>query len=510
MSLLGIDIGTSGCKEAAFSEDGRLIAGAARSYPTLHPQPGYAELNSQDAWAAVQSVIAEVASQTHNDPVTALCAGSLGEAVVPVDADRAILRNTILFLDSRGAEYADALIRDWGQARFFEINPNLIGPQYSLPKILWMRDHEPEIYQKTDRFLLWGDLAGYLLGAEPFASSALANRTLLFDLDRNDWSDDLLAWAGLDRRRLGRVMPGGTVVGEVSATAAAGLGLPHGVQIVAGGHDQCVNALGCGAISAGQVVIGAGTVECLTPVYTRPSEKGKMLAAGLNIEHHVVPGLYVSFLFNQGGSLVSWFRRTFAPVEPGDSADVYDRLAGEMPASPTALLVLPHFEPPPWPEYIPDTAGMIVGLHTSTTRGEILKAIMEGVSLYFVEGLKSLKKQGMPITGLIASGGGAKSDAWLQIKADVYGAPVTRPVHSEAGLAGAAMLAGLGTGVYSEPASAVAAFVRTDRTFEPSPSRHAIYQERAALFAGLFQANRETLRALHSLTPAFGAPAAGS
>ena len=500
MSLLGIDVGTSGCKAGAFSSDGRLIAQAARTYPTLRRQPGYVELDSQEVWQKVQAVIAEVAAQTTSDPVTALCTGSIGEAVVPVTADRRILRDSILFVDRRGSEYADALMRDWGQERVFEINPNLIGPQYSLPKLLWMRDHEPDLYAAADRFLLWGDLVGYLLGCDPFASSALANRTLLFDLDRNDWSDDLLAWSGIYRRQLGKVVSGGTVVGSVSPGIARDLGLPPGVQVVAGGHDQCMNALGCGAVSPGQVIIGAGTFECLTPVYRKPAEKGRMLAARLNIEHHVIPDLYVSFLFNEGGSLVTWFRQAFAPNEPGDSQEIYDRLAAEMPVDPTRLLVLPHFDVPAWPRYIPDTGGMIVGLRTTTTRGDILKAIMEGVTLYFVEGLLALRDQGITINEFIASGGGARSDPWLQIKADIYGVPVVRPHHTEAGLTGAAMLAGLGTGIYATPAEAAAVFVRKDRSFEPNPARHDIYQERTALFSGLYDRNRETLRMLREAT----------
>ena len=312
----------------------------------------------------------------------------------------------------------------------------------------------------------------------------MANRTLLFDITRNDWSERLLAWSGVERRVLGRVVPGGTLVGSVSADMAARLGLPGGVQIVAGGHDQCCNALGCGAIDAGKAVFGIGTYECITPTFAPVEQPLAMLAERLNIEHHVLPGLYVSFLYNQSGSLVTWFRDTFAAAEAREHADIYARLNAELPDDPTTLLVLPHFDPPQWPVYLPNTAGAILGLHTCTTRGEILKAIMECATLYFVDGIHGLRRLGIDLTECIASGGGARSDAWLQIKADIFGLPFVRTRITEGGLVGAAMLAGLATGVYASPREAVQTFVQKERIFEPDAQRHACYQEKHARIAG--------------------------
>ena len=235
MSLLGIDLGTTGCKAAAFSAEGCCLAQAYREYATMQPQPGWAELDSHDVWAKVREVIAEVAAQTRHDPITALSTSSFGEAIVPVTKDRNILGNSILSMDARGAEYADALERRFGQESLYRINPNILGPQYSLPKLLWLRDHNAEVFKKADKFLLWSDLVAFLLGCEPMACNSLANRTLLFDMGRNDWSDELLAWSGLNRGQLGRVVPGGTVIGTVAAGPAKELGLPAGVLVVAGG-----------------------------------------------------------------------------------------------------------------------------------------------------------------------------------------------------------------------------------------------------------------------------------
>jgi xylulokinase len=498
MSVLGIDLGTTGCKSAAFSRDGRCLAQAYCEYAAIRSQPGRVELDSREVWGKVRQTIREVASQTRRDPVTALCTSSFGEAFVPVSRNREILGNSILSTDLRGKEYADVLERDFGQGAFYRINPNILGPQYSLPKLLWLRDHEPELFARADYFLSWADLVPFLLGCEPVAVNSLANRSLLLDFRQNDWSDELLAWGGMERKKLGRVVPGGTPVGTVSQRAAAELGLPAEVRVVAGGHDQCCNALGAGCVRPAQAVCGIGTFECITPTFGEVRDPLSMLSLRLNMEHHVVPGLYVSFLYHQAGVLVKWFRDTFAAADAApEGTGIYSLLNREIPEAPTNLLVLPYFDPPQWPVHLADTSGVIMGLKTSTSRGEILKSIMECETLYFADSLTALKKLGVETREFVATGGGARSDAWLQIKADIFGLPFVRPRISEGSLLGAAMLAGIATGVYGNAAEAVEVFVRPERRFDPDPSRHAIYQEKLRLYRELFPATRKLLGELH-------------
>ena len=499
MSLLGIDLGTTGCKACVFSLDGVCLAQAYREYDMLHLQPGWSELDSDAVWQRTKEVIAEVAVQSKADPVSALSVSAFGEAFVPVTVDRSILAPSILCVDNRGKEHTDRLLETFGQERFYAINHNLITPHYSLPKMLWLREHCADIYEQADYFLLWADFIAFMLGAEAVTNNSHASRTLLFDSDKNDWSDELLAWSGIPREKLARIVSGGTIIGTVSNLMAAELGLNCGVQVVSGGHDQCCNALGCGGISAGRALYGMGSFDCITSIYTKPDDPLNMLRENLNIEHHVLPDLYVSFIFNQSGLLVKWFRDTFAKADTvPDGADIYNILTAEMPTEPTRLLVLPHFEPPVSPYSIPETSGIIIGLKTSTTRGEILKAIMECCTLYFVDNVVSLGRIGCDTTEFIASGGGAKSDAWLQIKADIFGVPFTRPRFTEGGLLGSAMLAGLATGVFRSAGEAVGYFVEPDRVFEPDVRHHAIYKEKHALYRQLFEANAELLRAIHA------------
>lgn len=495
MSLLGIDIGTSGCKAAAFSADGRCHAMAHREYATLHPGPGLAELNSLEVWNKTREIISAVAAATVDDPVSALCVSSIGEALVPVNDRREILGNSIICTDARGAEYAASLAAYMDQESFYRINPNIQGPQYSLPKLMWIRENQPELFARSSRFLLWGDLVPFMLGCEAFAVNSLANRTLLFDMKLNDWSGTLLKWSGIDRQKLGQVISGGVVIGTIPPDIAAGLNLPPGVKVVSGGHDQCCNALGCGCINPGMAVCGLGTFECITPCYSTMPDPASMIAEGLNSEHHVLPGLYVSFLFNQAGALMKWFRDTFAS-ELADSPNAYGKLNSELPQAPARLLTLPHFTPPLWPRNISCSAGVIAGLRTDTTRGEIMKSIMESETFYFMDGLQSLERMGMGSDLFIATGGGAKSDAWLQIKADITGKPFVRPRISEGSLLGAAMLAGIATSCFSTAREAVSRFVAYDRTFHPNPANHTFYKERVALFRELYPSVRQILKSL--------------
>ena len=496
MSLLGIDIGTTGAKAGAFSTDGRCLAIAYREYPTLQQRPGQAELDSRQVVQCLKDAIAEVASHTGGDPVSALCISAMGEAMTPVNADRKIIGNAILSVDLRGAEHVERLEAEMGQEAFYAINPNILAPNYSLPKLLWLREHAPEEYNGAWKYLLWCDLVSYLFGGEPVTSYAHANRTLLFDLHREDWSEPLLTWSGIPREKLPELAPSGAITGTVSPAIAQELGLPEGVAIVLGGHDQCCNALGAGVITGGKAVCGIGTIECIAPAYDHVPPAEDMLATRLNVEHHVLPGLYMSFIYNQSGVLLKWFRDTFAQADRqllGAGEDIYNVLLAEMPADPTGLLALPHFEITGAPDFISNSAGVLAGLHTHTPRGAILKGLIEGATYYFLDSLDALNRLQIDTSEFVATGGGAKSDALLQIKADIFGAPFVRLQQTECGIAGAAMLAGIATGVYASPEEATAQFVARERCFEPDMEKHARYREIYGRYRRLYPALRDLL-----------------
>lgn len=483
MSLLGVDVGTTGCKAAVFSVTGDLLAVAYREYDIAAPQPGWAELDAVAVWEKVKATIREAVSLAGDlgaPPVRALAVSSLGEAVVPVSRDRRILGPSILNFDVRGAAYLDDLWERIDDVWLYEINGNTLGNHYGLTKLMWIKDQRPELYARTHKFLLWSSFVAYMLGAEAVVDYSLANRTLLFDLQAEAWSDEMLAIAGLDRDKLPETAPSGTAVGTVAEGIAEELGLAPGVVITTGAHDQCANALGCGVIEEGHAVYGMGTFICITPVFAERADPGVMMARGLNTEHHAVPNRYASFIYNQGGSLVKWFRDTFAAEAHAQAQaagrDVYDQLFAEMPAGPSGLVVLPYFTTTGPPEFVSDAAGTVAGLRLETERGAILKGIVEGATFYLKASVDTLPPTGIEIRDFRATGGGSKSDRWVQLSADIMARPFVRPVVTEAGALGAAIMAGRGGDVYDSFEDGIAAMVQLERTFYPDAKRHRAYE----------------------------------
>jgi len=502
MSLLGVDVGTTGCKAAVFDERGRLLGSAYREYDIRRPQPGWEELDAEEVWGLVKQCIAQaVRAAGPRDPVRALSVSSLGEAMTPVTEDRRILGPSLLNSDARGAEYLDRLHTLAPDDRLYRINGNVVGNHYSLTKLLWLLEHQPDLWRRTWKFLLWSPFIEFMLGAEAVVDYSLANRTLLFDLDREDWSPELLRAFKIEPEKLPRTAPSGTQIGTVAPDIAAELGLPQNVAIVTGAHDQCANAVGCGVIDEHAAMYGMGTYICVVPVVRERRPAEQMIPRGLNTEHHAAPGRFVSFVYNHGGSMVKWFRDTFAAAEKAqaqrEGRDVYDALFAELPDAPSPVLVLPHFAPTGPPEFIADSAGVIAGLHLDTTRGDILKGIIEGATYYLRECMDDLPPDFPPPAEYRAVGGGSRSDKWVQASADIFGHPFVRPrVTAEAGALGAAILAGVGAGFFDSIEEGVEAMVALDRRFEPDPRLHATYTERFEQYKRLGPAFREFLRGM--------------
>lgn len=503
MSLLGIDVGTSGCKAAVFSETGQQISLAYEEYDYQHPQPGWAELDTPAVWAQVKRTIRKAAAGADASgagPVRGLSVSSMGEAVVPVTARREILGPSLLNFDVRGDEYLPGLASRMTHERLYQINGNTLGSPYTLTKLIWLKQHQPELYGQADAFLHWGAFVAFMLGADLCVDYSLANRTLLFDLAKGDWSDELLDWAGLDRGKLPAAVPSGQVIGAVSRTCAEELGLPAGIPIISGGHDQCCNAIGCGVIEPGSAMYGMGSFLCAVPVFSRRPDPQVMIERGLNTEHHAAPGQFVSFIYNQGGVLVKWFRDTYARAEARQAAEnghsLYPALFAEMPEEPSNLFVLPHFTITGPPRFINDSSGVIAGLKLETTRGEILKAIIEGATFYERSCFESLPSAGIDIRECTAAGGGSQSAAWVQLSADILGIPFVRLQVHEAGALGAAILAGTGAGLFSSLREGVAAMVHPKDRFEPNPARQRTYNEHFDRYCSLASVMEKAMREL--------------
>lgn len=238
-----------------------------------------------------------------------------------------------------------------------------------------------------------------------------------------------------------------------------------------------------------------GTYLCATPVFTRRKPPSVMLPRGLNTEHHAVAGHFVSFLYNQGGALLKWFRDTFAAAERLHP-DIYATLIAEVPAGPSSVMALPHWSPTGPPHFISDSCGLLAGLKLETTRGDILKGILEGMTYYLRECLESLPACDIQVIDYRAVGGGSQSDTWVQLCADILGRPFVRPKITEAGVLGAAIIAGTGSGILPSMVLAAEAMVKLDRTFTPEPRRQDRYNDRFEKYKRLQPVIGEYLRDL--------------
>jgi len=490
VSYLGVDVGTTGCKAGVFDREGRLAALAYREYPLLSPEKGWAELDSQRVIEACTEVIREAAGASAADPIRAMGISCQGEAFTPLSRDGAYLANGMVSSDARAAEIVASWSRTFGARRLYEITGHTPHPMFTLFKLLWLRDHQPGIWAGAARFYCFEELLQRRLGLEPAISWPLAGRTMLFNVRSHQWEAELLTLVGLDSGRLARPVPSGTVVGEIPSAVAAELGLSKGVKVVAGGHDQPCGALGAGVVEPGMAMYATGTVECISPAFEKPIFTENLFQNNLCTYDHAVAGMYTTVAFSlTGGNLLRWFRDQWGQAEQEQSRrtgqDPYDLLLAEMPSEPTDLMVLPYFTTSGTPYFDATVPGAILGLRLGTTRGQVLRALLEGVALEMRLNVEILDRAGLAIREFRAIGGGAKNRALTQLKADVLDRPITTLAVTEAGCLGVALLAcAADTG--AKPQELVERWVKPQQIVEPDAPRAAAYRERFERYQDLY------------------------
>jgi xylulokinase len=492
VSYLGLDIGTTGCKAGAFDAEGRLLALAYREYPLLTPERGWAEIDSDEVCQACMAVIQEAAAACPGDPVAGMGISCQGEAFTPVAADGRILGNGMVSSDARAASIVDSWSRQFGDRRLYEITGHTPHPMFTIYKLLWLRDHRPEVWKAAARFYCFEDLMQSRLGLEPAISWPLAGRTMLFNVREHQWQEEILSTVGLDASRLAPAVASGTVVGTIGPKIAGQLGLPEKVLVVAGGHDQPCGALGAGIAEPGRAMYATGTVECICPAFDRPIFADNLFESNLCTYDYTLPGMYTTVAFSlTGGNLLRWFRDQWAQAEVQDAkhtgADAYDLILRRMASEPTDLLVLPYFTPSGTPYFDAEVPGTILGLRLTTTRGQVIRALLEGVAMEMRLNVDILARAGLEIHEFRAIGGGAKNHSLTQLKADVLGRPITTLAVTEAGCLGVALLAcAAHTG--AKPQELVPSWVKPTSVVEPDARRAKQYEEKFAAYRELYPA----------------------
>ncbi|MFP4379862.1 MAG: FGGY-family carbohydrate kinase [Candidatus Sumerlaeia bacterium] len=491
MSYLGLDIGTSGCKAAVFDEDGKLAASSAREYATVMPQEGWAELDSREVLDACMIVISEAAGDVKgSDPVRGIGISSQGEAFTPVDASGNILMNSMVSFDTRALELSREWSESFGRKKLYEKTGHTPHPMFSLYKLLWLKNNEPEIWSQAKKFLCFEELIQFGLGLEPAISYPMAGRTMLFDVRNHVWDSEILDALELKPDNFAKPLPSGSIVGTIAAEKCRELNLAEGTIVVTGGHDQPCGALGAGVLSPGKAMYGMGTVECICPAFEEPVFGDALFQSNLCTYDFTMGGMYTTVAFClTGGNLLRWYRDEWGHREKSrareENRDVYEVILEGMPEAPTKLMVLPYFTPSGTPYFDSDVRGAILGLQLSTKREEVLKALLEGVSYEMKLNVSILEQAGIHIDEFIAIGGGAKSQRLSQLKADVLNRPITTVSVTEAGCLGVAMLARAAD--RGESLQSLAdKWVRTKDILEPDPQKAASYEERFLEYKKLY------------------------
>lgn len=471
MYVGGLDIGTSGCKVVLFDESGTAVRSAYREYDVKR-QSGLHEMDAQALWEAVKHVLRQVAC----DELRAIAVTSFGETFVMLDENDAPLAPSMLYTDPRGEAECAALVRALGAEHIAlktGANPHQM---YSLPKIMWIKNHLPEVYAKTKHILLMQDYVVYMLTGVAQIDHSLASRTIAFDVAQACWDQEILDCAGIDASLLSVPVPSGTPAGAAKGALARELGLPQDMIVVTGFHDQIAAMTGAGVTEAKAAMDGTGTVECVPVVMDAMPKEYALYRLGYAVAPHMNGKFACYALSYAGGATLKWFRDDFT----GESYADMDR---KVRPSPTGLLVLPHFVGAATPYMDLDAKAAIIGLTFEHTKYDVYKALMEGCAFEILLNLETLKSFSIAPQELIATGGGARSDVWLQIKADVLGLPVTALEGDEIGAAGTAYLAGLAVGLFSNGLPPV-----RRKTFYPDETRHAYYFAQFQTYRNLYGA----------------------
>lgn len=483
MKIAGLDIGTTGCKLTVFDAGGTQLGKAYRDYPVRRAVSGH-EIDISTMMESVYAVIEEMAAQYPD--IAGIGVTSFGETFVMVNEAGEPLHNAMLYTDPRGAEECAELTDKLGAAHIAEVTGLAPHEMYSISKMMWIKKHQPEVYAAAKRIHLIEDFVVWHLTRKAQIDYSLATRTMAFDIHALTWSKEVFEAAGIDVSLMSEPVPTGTSAGTITPDAAQRTGLNKECVIVSVSHDQVAAAVGAGAFDGSVAVDGAGTVECLTPIYDSIPEIPVMAKGYFSVVPYVVPGKYVAYAFSYtGGALIQWAMETLGKNETNESMEkAYGKDA------PTGLLVLPHFAGAATPYMDTGSKGAILGLTTATTAADIYRACMEGVAYEMRLNYEALSGSGIRFEKLNATGGGARSKLWMQMKADVLDLPITALKTVDAGTVGSAMLTGIAVGLFRDLEDAAAHMVQEMETYYPREEMHKKYMEIYERYKAVYQAVR--------------------
>lgn len=493
MKFLGIDVGTGGTRAVIIDERGHVVASATCEHvPFASPQPAWAEQDPRDWWRACGVAVRTALSlqQVPADEIAAVGLTGQMHGAVLLDKTDEVIRPALIWCDQRADEQCRTINEQIGIARLIELTSNPAITGFTLPKLRWVIEREPELWAQVRCVLLPKDYARLRLTGERATDVADASGTLLFNVAKRAWSNEMLNAAGIDERLLPRVFESPDVAGRVSAEGAAATGLREGTPVVAGAGDQAAGAVGMGIVKPGMISATIGTSGVVFAATAKP------LLDPLGRVHtfcHAIPGRWhVMGVTQAAGLSLRWFRDRFGAEGDADR-DPYDRLTEEAASAPPGsdgVLWAPYLMGERTPHLDPHARAALVGLTASHTRAHIIRAILEGVAFSLRDTLSIFKEIRVPVEKIRLGGGGARSALWRQIQCDVYGQPVELLEAEEGAAYGAALLAGVGSGSWSSVDEACEATVRVKAQIHPNKSDVVIMDRQYARFRSLYAALR--------------------
>ncbi|WP_324716595.1 xylulokinase [Carboxydochorda subterranea] len=505
--LIGCDVGTTGTKTLLVDEQGHVLARSLDEYPLLAPRPGWAEQEADDWYRATVQGIRKVVAEAGIRPqdVAGISFSGQMHGSVFLDREGRVIRRPLLWCDVRTADEVRAINETVGRARMIDLAGSPAMEGFTAPKVLWLRRHEPGHFERIATVLLPKDYVRFRLTGERAAEVSDAAGSAMFDIEKGEWSKELLDVVGLRPEQLPPVLRSVDVAGKLTARAAEETGLVPGIPVVAGGADNACGAVGAGVVRSGRahVSIGSsGVVVSFAPVPSRDP------GGRVHTFNHAVPGAwYVMGVMLAAGLSLRWVRDELGQAERAvqeatgiDAYELLTREASRSPAGARGLWFLPYLNGERTPHADPYARGVWFGLSSAHRRADLIRAVLEGVAFGLRDSLEVLQEMGVEVSQLRAIGGGGKSALWRQIQADVLGIPLARLNVDEGPAYGAALIAGAGVGVWSDVAEAADAVVKVNETIEPDPQRSATYEASYRIFRELYRVLRPVFEEAASLS----------
>ena len=498
--LMGVDLGSTSLKAVVYDLDGAVVASGSRTTERFHPDPSHPDWTVWDpkqiyggTAAAIRDAVAGL-----DDPrqVKALAVTGMGMDGVPMDDSGRWLYPFISWHDPRTAPQFEWWQKNIGAEKVFSIGGNPLWPINSALRILWMAENEPDVLARTDKWLLIEDFMNFMLTGRVATDYSMASCTLLFDQRELNWSDELIELSGIDRRLLPEVYPSTTPLGEVTPQAAKDTGLAEGTPVILGGHDHLCGALPVGAFRPGTVLDVTGTWESVLAATDRPVLNQKLRESGMTVQAHVARGMHATWGGSVAGEMLEWFRKEFGiridKQSDKPEAQDWEHLMAEASASPPGarrVMFLPHMSAANCPVVDQRSLGAFVGLSNLAGRGDILRAMIEGLDYQFLD-IVTAMEAGLETTldKFVAIGGAIRNEFWMQNKADVTGRPIEVPDVEEATPLGAAILAGIGIGLYRDEEDACRRVYRPGKTYTPNEKLARHYAEGFDIYKSLYPA----------------------